>query len=385
MKDVFKTPAKPALMAKVILGLSIVGFIVLFLRDPQRGWGNVLINNFYFLSLALSGLVFIAIHTVAQAGWWTGIRRIPEAMTGFLPVALVLMLCVFLGKNFLYPWANESIMATDHHLHAKAAYLNTPFFMIRMGVFFVGRSVFATLIRKSSQAEDAGDATATQKIVKYAAIFLPLFAITFFLASVDWLMSLEPHWFSTIFGIYTFSGLFFHGVAFLTLVVIFLKEMGYLPHINENHLHDLGKLVFAFSTFWAYIWFCQYMLIWYSNIPEETVYYISRTDSEWSWLFVLNLVMNWVVPFFILLPRNAKRNTAVLKRVCILLLVGHWLDIYLMVMPHMSKTRWIGAEEIIVALGYGALFFLVVAKSLEKAPLVPQNAPFLHESEHHHQ
>ncbi len=390
--EFFSPKSKDLNVARFFVGLGLAALIVLFFRESSRAWGNVLINNFYFLSLALAGLLFMAIHYVANAGWWTLIRRIPESMmVSFLPVAAILMASLFFGMHQLYHWSDHDAVIHDVILQKKSSYLNTPFFMLRMGFFLGVWILFSKLFRKTSLEEDQSRGRGIgshQKLLKYSAAFLPVFAVTFCLASVDWIKSLEPHWFSTIFGLYTFSGLFLHGIAFMTLVVVLLKGRGYLASVNENHLHDLGKLIFAFSTFWAYIWFCQYMLIWYSNIPEETAYYVMRTDHEWSWLFVLNLVINWLVPFLILMPRSSKRKPEVLKRVCILLLVGHWLDIYLMVMPSISgvtHVRWIGIEEILISLGYGGLFTLILIKALRSAPLTPQNAPFLQESLHLHQ
>ncbi|QQR81309.1 MAG: hypothetical protein IPJ69_04015 [Deltaproteobacteria bacterium] len=382
--EIFSPKSKDLNLARFFVGVGLVALLVLFFKDSHRAWGNVLINNFYFLSLALAGLLFMAIQYVANAGWWTVLRRIPESMMSFLPIAAGLMFTLFLGMHELYHWSQlynsmDNSVVYDAVLQKKSAYLNIPFFMLRMGVFLGVWIFFSKLFRKASLEEDQGSQSHS-KFLKYSAIFLPIFAVTFSLASVDWIKSLEPHWFSTIFGLYTFSGLFLHGIAFMTLAVVLLKERGYLSFVNENHLHDLGKLVFAFSTFWAYIWFCQYMLIWYSNIPEETVYYVTRTDPEWSWLFVLNLVMNWLVPFLILMPRSSKRKAMVLKRVCLLLLVGHWLDLYLMVMPsisHVTQVRWIGVEEILISLGYGGLFALILMRSLSAAPLTPQKAPFL--------
>jgi hypothetical protein len=358
--------------------------------DPSRAWANFLINNFYYLSLGLAGLFFMAIHFLAGSGWWTVLRRIPEAMSAILPVMAVLMFALIFsmtgGAHGLYHWADHEAVLHDPILTAKQAYLNVPFFFGRMAAIFALWVLFAWIFRKTSRSEDSAvDLRPHKTLVRASALFVPIFALTFSVASVDWIMSLEPHWFSTIFSLYTFSGLFLHGLSVITLMVVLLKERGHLEgFVNESHLHDLGKLVFAFSTFWAYIWVSQYLLIWYSNIPEETSYFIIRTDPDWSWLFLLNLVLNWLIPFVILMPRGSKRNPAVLKRVCVTLLVGHWLDLYLMVMPNTVGKRWIGPLEVLVAVGYGALFFYVVGKALGRAPLVPKKDPYLAESLHHH-
>jgi len=216
-------------------------------------------------------------------------------------------------------------------------------------------------------------------------LFLIFFAYSYSFFSFDMIMSLEPHWFSTIFGIYTFSGLFVNILAVSTLTIILLKEQGYLAHeINENHYHDLGKLLFGFSTFWAYIWFSQYVLIWYANIPEETVYFYLREHNTWDWLFYANLFINWLIPFFALMTRESKRRSFILKRVCIVLIIGHWLDLYVMIAPPIFKHAhvenpmidWI---EIGMALGFGALFILVLSRRLSKRKLIPANDLYLEE------
>lgn len=374
-------------LAFLAVGLGGAALIAGLFLDPARAWANLLINNFYYLSLGLGALFFIAIHFLAGSSWWTVLRRIPEAMSSILPVTAVLMFVLIFGMHGLYHWSDHEAVLHDPILSAKAPYLNVPFFFARMAVIFAVWLLFAWLFRKNSRREDSAvDLTPHKSLVRTSALFIPAFALTFAVASMDWIMSLEPHWFSTIFSLYTFSGLFLHGIGVITLFAILLKERGYLKDfLNESHLHDLGKLIFGFSTFWAYIWVSQYMLIWYSNIPEETSYFITRTDPDWSWLFLLNLALNWLIPFVILMPRAAKRNPAVLKRICVTLLVGHWLDLYLMVMPNTVGKRWVGPLEILVALGYGALFFYVVGKALSRAPLVPQRDPYLMESLHHHQ
>jgi hypothetical protein len=199
-------------------------------------------------------------------------------------------------------------------------------------------------------------------------------------------MSLEPHWYSTIFAIYLFSGDFVALIAATTFAVVVLKEIGYLKRVNENHLHDLGKLLFAFVFFWAYIWFCQFLLIWYSNIPEETEYFYRRLTADWSWLFFFNLAVNFIIPFLILLPRASKRSMAALKRVCILLFVGHWLDLYLLIVPGFMKANVsIGVPEILISLGYAGAFTWVVGRALSCKPLISVTSSYMEESLHYHQ
>lgn len=381
----FRISERQRKAAFFLLGLGLLAVVFAFVRDPQRAWANILLNNVYFLFLSVSGLVFIAIHYLTSAGWWVGLRRIPESMTAFLPVGGLLMLLLFFGRHSLYEWTHVEAVAHDPILSGKAAYLNTTFFFIRMIVIVGIWGIFAFFLKKKSGEQDrTAGLSAHKSLYRLSALFLPVFAVTLTVASIDWLMSLEPHWFSTIFTFYTFSGLFINGITFITLAAILLKQQGYLEGIlSEDHLHDLGKLVFAFSSFWAYIWVCQYLLIWYSNIPEETVYYHLRTDTDWGWLFLLNLAMNWAIPFLVLMPRSSKRNPEILKRVCILLLIGHWLDLYIMGFPRVVSIRSIGPLEVLIALGYAAGFFLITARALSRVPLVAKNDPYLSESVHH--
>jgi len=351
--------------------------------DPQRTWPDLLLNGFYTIALALAGMVFISLQYLAGAAWSANIRRIPEAMMSALPIAAVLMLSVFFGREWLYP---------AHHLAAhaspsKALYLGAPFFFGRMALIVVVWSVFADRMRRASLRQDEDPAPIHHvRLVRYSAAFIVVFAISFALASFDWLMTLVPHWTSTMFAIYSFAGLLVGGIAAITLCVVLLLEQGYLAGVvNENHLHDLGKLLFAFSTFWAYIWFCQYLLIWYGNLPEETTYYVSRTGGNWIALFLLNVVVNWVVPFLVLMPRSSKRNPAILKWIAIAILAGRWLDLYLAVMPEMMAAPSLQAIDVLIFAGYAGVFFLMATRALASAPLVPVNNPSFSESLAHRQ
>jgi hypothetical protein len=390
VKDQFKIPTnrKNMCIAMIVLGALVLAYS--FYSQGTRAWTNVLINNFYFTTLALGGLFFMALTGVAKTSWMTPYKRIPEAMMSFLPVALVLMaVLAFFGIHSLYEWSHVEVVAKDPLLSKKTAYLNTNFFILRMVFFFGIWIILSRIFLKFSHAQDSG-VDKSKSIVKVSAITLILFGLSFSFASFDWIMSLEPHWFSTIFAIYTFSGLFVSTIAFITLTIIILQSLGYLRDaVNENHFHDLGKWLFGFSTFWAYIWFSQYMLIWYSNIPEETEYFVLREHHNWDWLFYFNLLINWLIPFFALMSRNSKRNKFILSRVCVLLLVGHWLDIYLMVSPKVFEIHGleatVGLVEIFTACGYAGLFCLVVGNYLSKHKIKSEADPFYKEGLHLHQ
>jgi hypothetical protein len=350
-----------------------------------RLWADLLVDGFFFLSLSLAGLVFLAIQYLTGAGWWAALRRVPEALASLLPLAAVPMLALWLGRLVLYPWSRPGA-EHDPVVAAKAAYLNVPFFFARMALFLILWSLFAVLLRRASLSQDqAGGVESHRRMVRLSAVFIAVFAVSFSLASFDWLMSLEPRWASTIFAVYNFAGLFLAGLAAITLTVVLLRAKGMLTGINESHLHDLGKLLFAFSIFWAYIWVSQYLLIWYGNLSDEIPYYLERTQDGWRVLFFLNPVLNWAVPFAVLLPRAAKRNPEVLRWVAVLLLLGRWLDLYLMVAPPVAGRLRIGLPELLITAVYAGVFVYAAGRALAGAPLTARNDPFLGESLAHHQ
>jgi hypothetical protein len=370
-----------ALAVAGLAGLTITAGLA---WAPARTWPNLLLADVYLLSLALSGALFISMQFLSGAGWSVVLRRIAEAMMSSLPMAGALMLSVFFGRTTLYPWAQPG-GSTGVLSASKAAYLSTPLVFVRMGVVLAVWMVLVRRLRKTSLQQDHDPAPARhQRLITHSAVFVVVFAVTFALGSVDWLMSLDPHWSSTVFAIYVFAGLLVSGLAALTLFAIVLRALGPLGGVVKRaHLHDLGKLLLAFSTFWAYIWLSQYLLIWYGNLPEEVTYYMRRTDAPWMRLFLLNLFVNWVVPFVVLLPRAAKRSARVLAAVCVVLLVGHWLDLYLVIMPETWSGPMAGPLEAMIPLGYAGLFFYIVARALTQAPLVPRHDPYLEESLRH--
>jgi len=353
--------------------------------SPARTWPNLLLADVYLLSIALSGALFISMQQLSGAGWSVVLRRIAEAMMAALPLAAALMLSIFFGRGMLYPWAQPVGSIESAMPAAKAAFLSAPFVFGRMAIVLGVWVLLARGLRTTSLKQDDDAAPIWhRRLIARSAVFVVVFAVTFALASVDWLMSLNPHWSSSIFAVYVFAGLLVSGLAALTLIALVLRATGPLSGVlTEAHLHDLGKLLLSFSTFWAYIWLSQYLLIWYGNLPEEITHYVRRTDSAWMWLFLLNLIANWLVPFVVLLPRATKRRGAVLAAVCIVLLVGHWLDLYLLIMPELWIRPEAGLLEAIVPLGYAGLFWFVMSHALNQAPLLPLNDPFLGESLNH--
>lgn len=355
--------------------------------EPVRAWANLLTDAFYFLTLALGAAVFIAMNAVSNAAWYVVVKRGAEAISSFVPVGAVVMLVVLAGSHSLYHWSHADAVAKDPILAQKSPWLNLPFFAGRM-VFLLGLWTFLTwLMRRYSRAQDRdGDLRHTHRVKVVSAVFLLLFAYTFSMASFDWLMSLEPHWYSTMYAFYNIAGLLTAGTAVVAGATIVLRRMGLLPQVTEHHLHDFGKLLFGFCTFWGYIWLFQFLLIWYANLPEEVAHYRTRWDGGWAFLFWLNVVLNFALPFLALLPRGAKRYETHLLWVCGTLLLGRWLDVYLLVAPSvMPEHQGIGLQELGLFVGLGALFVWVVARGLRAAPLVPERDPYLGEALHLHQ
>lgn len=359
--------------------ITIVGLIL----APERTWPNLLLANYYLLSLGLGAVLFIALQSVSNAGWSVALRRVPEAMTSVFPLFGVLLLVTFLGIHSLYEWSHESVTASDPLLKSKSGWLNTPFFIARSTFYFVVWWFLATKLVRLSRGQDSnGDVSVNGKSKRYSAIFIVVFAFTFSLASMDWLMSLEPHWYSAIFGIYNFAGLFLTALAGITMLVILLRRMGPFQHIvTSEHLHNLGKLVFAFSTFWMYIWFSQYLLIWYANIPEEVTYFVRREEASWIVFTVVNVIFNWVIPFVVLLPKWTKRNEGLLLRVCMIIMIGHWIDLFWMILPpFMPASPKFSLWEVGPMAGVIGAFFLLTLRSFAKRNIVPLKDPLLVES-----
>lgn len=373
------------LVALGVVGALVVGLGLAF--DAARMWPNLLLAGFYVVGIGLAAGLLVALSYISNAAWLTAIRRVPEAMASNVYAGGVWMLLMLPGLHSLYEWSHASVVATDVILQKKEFWLNVPFFSVRT-VVYVGFWSLCTylLVRTSRRQDETGDVDLTLRNRTLGAVFTVVFALTFWVASMDWIMSLEPHWYSTIFGIYNFSGTFTAGVAAVTVAVIVLRRRGYLKEfVRDDHLHDLGKLLFAFSTFWMYIWFSQYLLIWYANIPEETVYFLKRESAGWGTFTILLLLFNWVTPFVTLMPRAAKRNEAILLRVSAVILIGHWIDLFWMIFPtFMPGSPSFGIWEVgPVLLGVG-LVCLVTAKSLTRARLIPVKDPMLMESLHYH-
>jgi len=359
-----------------------------------RIWANIWVNAVYFTGISVIGMFFMSYNYLAQAGWSVVFKRIPEAMPAFLPVAFVIMLIAFLlGGHDIFHWTHKELFDPGNKLYdpiiaGKQGFLNTPFFLIRMVLYFVGWYFLWRVLRNLSLEEDRiGGTENYHKSIRYGTAFLVFFGVTSSTAAWDFVMSIDTHWFSTMFGWYTLASWHVSGLAVITLMVVTLREMGYLRAVNNSHLRDLGKFVFAFSIFWTYVWFSQFLLIYYANIPEEAVYYRERFSGYggiYRAPFFISLFLNFFFPFLVLMTRDSKMTHSILKVACWSVLIGHYFDFYTNIMPGtVGADGGFGPVEFGFILIFVCAFIWVVSSQLTKANLIPRNHPLLEESLHH--
>lgn len=411
------------------IGIGIVCLILTWIGDDAyhtRFWSNFLHNSVFFTMVACMAVFFIAASITAYSGWHTTFKRIWEAYSMFLIVGVVLLAVVGLGNymhwHHLYHWSNAADVETDSVLKGKSSFLNNNWYMFGTLIFGGVWAFFAHKLRSLSLDEDNdGDKNfgKHKTMRKYAAVLLPIIGFTSAALIWLWVMSVDAHWYSTLFAWYATASAFVAMIAFTILLIIFLKSNGYFSLVNENHIHDLGKYLFAISIFWTYLWFSQFMLIWYANIGEETIYFRERYDN-YPALFFGNLIINFLVPFFILMRNDTKRKFGSASFVAIIMVLGHWLDYFLMIKPGALITRnhalghgheaeagaaghgeagghavehvsnfvagftMPGLLEIGTFIGFLGLFLYVALTILSKSSLVPKNDPYLDESVHHH-
>ncbi len=363
----------------------------------NKPWAALYIPMLFIMLISLGVLAFYGIQQVAQAGWSPVLFRVMQGITAYLPVGSIILF-VFLvitglhvfESNNIFLWLNEGIMDPtkpnyDKIIAGKQGYLNFPFWIIRAAIFLVGWNLYRYFSRKNCLAQDeSNDNSFYKKNFNISAMFLVFFIVSESIMSWDWIMSVDPHWSSTLFGWYVFASFIVSAVTTICLTTLYLKSKGYLEHVNTSHIHDLAKFMFGFSVFWTYLWFSQFMLIWYSNIPEEVTYYVTRIN-DFNLPFFGAVVMNFIFPLLILINTDFKRLSWVLVMAGTVILLGHYVDFFNMIMPSTVGDQWyIGFSEIGSLLFFVGLFIFVVFTALTKSPLLPKRNPFIEESKHFH-
>ncbi len=406
IRSTFTAPKNYNTVALSLIAIGVLSIIGLWVtsgssadpREQARFWASLLQNSVFFLLVVNASMFFICITTLAWGGWQMSFRRVPEAISAVIPVvgvicAAILLAIVFGDNHTIYHWTDAEHVKHDEILNHKKGFLNKTFFTVVTVLTVLLWSVLGWKMRQLSRSLDNEPLATLDERKKYifkntvwAALYIVVFSLTV-MSSLPWLwlMSIDAHWYSTMYSWYTFASTFVSGVALIALFVVFLKNNGYLEYTNDEHLHDLGKFMFAFSVFWTYLWFSQFMLIWYANIPEETIYFQPRAHGIYKGIFWMMFIINFIAPLLILMRRSAKRNYGTITFMALVIIFGHWLDFYQMVFPAVSPDK---VPNIIydlgVALGFVGLIMYSTGRALTKAPLLARNHPFVKESLIHH-
>lgn len=404
----FTGKAKTWSLIAIVIGVITI-LAGVFTNHTEQTFDNLLLMGYYFTCVCAAGIMFCAIQYAAQAGWSAAILRVPQAFGRVLPIAALILLIIIISglslthnvdghvQPYLYArWATHDLHVKgsgiyDSIIAGKEGYLNKPYFLGRIISMLVVYSIFGFLLHKYSMNEDdLGGMKFYNKSFVVSCVFLVVFGFTVPVFAFDTIMSLEARWFSTMFGWYNLAGLWVSGLAIMTLVIIYLRKAGYMSWITTDHLHNMGLFMFAFSIFWTYLWFAQFLLTYYANIPEESAYFFRRWEPQFMPWFWLNIVINFATPLLVLMSRDSKRYVSTLKVMCIILIIGHWLDYWQMIMPGTigPKENWYSEFSLLepgIFIGFAGLFTFLVLNSLSKfKSLIPKKHPLLEESLHHH-
>jgi hypothetical protein len=417
IKEQFVIPTRYKNISMLLMGIGVLAVAlgaIFFMNGKNtdaRFWSSLLYNSVFFLLITNASMFFICATTLAMGGWQMAFRRLPEAISTCVkiigPITAVILLCiVLLGKTDIYHWLDPHLTdkTSPHYdklIAGKSGFLNKGFFIVWTALTLVGWIFLGRKMRQlSSEADDTSFDVETGKkyIFKntvWAALFIVWFALT--VASTVpwlWLMSIDAHWYSTMYSWYTFASSFVAGMSLVAIYLVYLKNKGYFEYATNEHLHDIGKFMFAFSVFWTYLWFSQYMLIWYANIPEETVYFKQRVQGPYRGIFFLNLIINFIAPLLILMRRGSKRTYMVVLVMACVIIFGHWIDFFQMTQPGVVKNvshhpghemkPALGWFEFGIAAGFIGLIMWQTGQALSKKPLLARNHPFLKESIVHH-
>lgn len=366
--------------------------------NSTRFWAVLLQNSVFFLLLVNASMFFIGVTTLAMGGWQVALKRVPEAISSVVPLLgiitfVILMSIVWGGRTDIFHWLDKEAVANDPILNGKKGFLNPVFFTVWSAItiflwWFIGKKMrsFSIESDKTGPMDYETGKNWINKNILWASFFIVFFGLTVG-STIPWLwiMSIDAHWYSTMFSWYTFASSFVAGMSLIALYIVFLKNRGQLEFVTDEHLHDIGKFMFAFSIFWTYLWFSQYMLIWYANIPEETGYFKIRVQGPFRGIFFLNLILNFICPFLIFMKKSPKRNWTLVTFMAVLIIFGHWIDFWQMVMPGSVGEH---AELMPFEFGIAALFIGLimwrVGVYLSSYPLTAKNHPFLKESIIHH-
>jgi hypothetical protein len=404
IKEFFEIPARYRTWSMALMGIGVLSVIVGFIlygtdEHPARFWASLLQNSVYFLLVVNAVMFFICATTLAMGSFQMTFRRVSEAISVcVIPlgiITLIVLIALVTVDPHIYHWLHPH---GDKILEGKSAFLNRGFFIIWTTLAIGLWSVLGWKMRQLSRELDNNplpDVESGRRYIFKNTVWASLFIVWFALTVMSvvpwlWLMSIDAHWYSTMYSWYTFASTFVAGISLILLFVVYLKNQGYLEYTNEEHIHDLGKFMFAFSIFWTYLWFAQYMLIWYANIPEETVYFKSRIATEnhvgaYSGIFWFQFIINFLAPLLILMRRGSKRNYTTVTFMAIVILFGHWLDFYQMIFASLFPDHVeLNLFDFGVAAGFVGLIMFTTGRVLNKFPLVAKNHPFLKESIIHH-
>ena len=375
-----KLPSKVFNTGIFLMVIGLLGIILSYYENPLRSAYNNIILFLFLASIGVGSLFLIGIEYLSGAVWSVPFRRIPEFLSNILIFLPIIVLPLLFNMNNIFHWLHPEILKADELLKSKAPYLNVQFFIVRVIIFLLIWIIFyLILFKNSTKQDDTKDPTLTKKNIKFSAAFMPFFAITITFTAIDWLMSLEPHWYSTIFGVYYFAGTVLAALSSSTIAIVLLNENGYLIQgLKEDHYYSLGALLFAFVNFWAYIAFSQYLLIWYANLPEETIWFLNRWEGNWKFISIGLIFVHFVVPYFGLLSQPSKMNPKRLLFMSSWILFAHYYDLYWLSIPNFSKDSFIFSwNEISFVLFAVGILITVIYKQSNKYNLIPVGDPKL--------
>lgn len=375
-----KLPSKVFNTGIFLMFIGLLGIILSYYENPLRSAYNNIILFLFLASIGVGSLFLIGIEYLSGAVWSVPFRRIPEFLSNILIFLPIIVLPLLFNMNNIFHWLHPEILKADELLKSKAPYLNVQFFIVRVIIFLLIWIIFyLILFKNSTKQDDTKDPTLTKKNIKFSAAFMPFFAITITFTAIDWLMSLEPHWYSTIFGVYYFAGTVLAAISSSTIAIVLLNENGYLIQgLKEDHYYSLGALLFAFVNFWAYIAFSQYLLIWYANLPEETIWFLNRWEGNWKFISIGLIFVHFVVPYFGLLSQPSKMNPKRLLFMSSWILFAHYYDLYWLSIPNFSKDSFIFSwNEISFVLFAVGILITVIYKQSNKYNLIPVGDPKL--------